>query len=80
MTHFKLRFPLWHLRYGLDDVLVLAGLAIGSAIVGMTLGFGILRLGLDFFGQLAAVALRQRPSRFEHWQVDAVDGLAASRS
>jgi len=59
-------------------VLVLAGLAIGLAIVGMTLGFGI--LGLDFFGQLAAVALRQRPSRFEHWQVDAADGLAASRS
>ncbi len=28
------------LRYGRDDVLVLAGLAIGLAIVGMTLGSG----------------------------------------
>jgi hypothetical protein len=51
-------------------VLVLAGLAIGLAIVGMTLGFGI--LGLDFFGQLAAVATSK--------SVDAVDALAASRS
>ena len=58
------------LRYGLDDVLVLAGLAIGLAIVGMTLGFGI--LGLDFFGQLVAVATSK--------SVDAVDALAASRS
>ena len=58
------------LRYGRDDVLVLAGLAIGLAIVGMTLGFGI--LGLDFFGQLAAVPTSK--------SVDAVDALAASRS
>ena len=47
-------------------MLVLTGLAI----VGMTLGFGI--LGLDFFGQHVAVASSE--------SVDAVDALAASRS
>ena len=50
-------------------MLVLAGLAI----VGMTLGFGA--LGLDFFGQLAAVAMSE--------SVDANEletSLAASRS
>ena len=52
------------ISYGtVDDVLVLAGLAI----VGMTLGFGI--LGLDFFGQRVAVATSE-----------SVDALAASRS
>jgi hypothetical protein len=61
-------------RYGRDDVLVLAGLAIGLAIVGMTLGFGILPVGLDFFGQRVAVAMSK--------SVDAVDAsaLAASRT
>ncbi len=47
-------------------------MAIGVAIVGMTLGFGI--LGLDFFGQLAAVATVTSKS------VDAADELVASRS
>ena len=51
-------------------MLVLAGLAIGLAIVGMTLGFGL--LGLDFFGQRVAVATSK--------SVDAVDAVAASRS
>ncbi len=45
-------------------------MAVGLAIVGMTLGFGI--LGWDFFGQLAAVATSK--------SVDAFDALAASRS